>query len=183
MAFKIQLIGIESVTQLSDIAIRAYRDHYLHIWKNDNADWYINRCFTIEALTIELNDPKNAFYLIYDDGELLGFLKLVHDAPLVLPSHSDIIDSTLVSKCLYLERIYFVKKAVGKGLGEKVFQFTQELAQKMGYTLIWLSAMDTSIKPIQFYERMGFVIESTKKLNFEHIKDDMRGMVVMKKSL
>ena len=43
--------------------------------------------------------------------------------------------------------------------------------------------MDTSIKPIQFYQRMGFVIESTKKLNFEHIKDDMRGMVVMKKNL
>ena len=169
-------IGVESVEMLSKLAQKAYRDHYLHIWKNDNADWYVNKCFLVEPLTQELNEPNNKFYIISENEKPLGFLKLVLQYPL---SINDKIEPNM----LYLERIYFIKEAVGRGIGEQTMQLAFQKAAEWAYNGLWLSAMDSSLKPIAFYKRMGFEIVATKQLDFTQIKDEMRGMVLMKKAL
>ena len=174
--YNIQNIGTESVALLSDVATHAYTDHYLHLWKNNNADWYINKCFTIEVLTAELNDPNNVFYIVFEDEKPLGFFKIVLSNPL---SINDIFEEN----ALYLERVYFIKEAVGKGLGEIAFNLALDTARRLNKKIIWLTAMDSSIKPIAAYKRMGFEICGTKQLDFEQIKDEMRGMVIMKKTL
>ena len=174
--YNIQNIGTESVTLLSDVATHAYTDHYLHLWKNNNADWYINKCFTIEVLTAELNDPNNVFYIVSEYEKPLGFFKIVLSNPL---SINDIFEEN----ALYLERVYFIKEAVGKGLGEIAFNLALDTARRLNKKIIWLTAMDSSIKPIAAYKRMGFEICGTKQLDFEQIKDEMRGMVIMKKTL
>ena len=174
--YNIQNIDIESVALLSDVATHAYTDHYLHLWKNNNADWYINKCFTIEVLTAELNDPNNVFYIVFEDEKPLGFFKIVLSNPL---SINDIFEEN----ALYLERVYFIKEAVGKGLGEIAFNLALDTARRLNKKIIWLTAMDSSIKPIAAYKRMGFEICGTKQLDFEQIKDEMRGMVIMKKTL
>ena len=174
--YNIQNVGVESVALLSDVAIRAYTDHYLHLWKNNNADWYINKCFTIEVLTDELNDPNNVFYIVFENEKPLGFFKIVLSNPLS-------IESIFEENALYLERIYFIKEAVGKGLGEIAYNFALDKAQRLNKKIIWLTAMDSTIKPIAAYQRMGFEICGTKQLDFEQIKDEMRGMVIMKKTV
>ena len=174
--YNIQNIDIESVALLSDVATHAYTDHYLHLWKNNNADWYINKCFTIEVLTAELNDPNNVFYIVSEYEKPLGFFKIVLSNPL---SINDIFEEN----ALYLERVYFIKEAVGKGLGEIAFNLALDTARRLNKKIIWLTAMDSSIKPIAAYKRMGFEICGTKQLDFEQIKDEMRGMVIMKKTL
>jgi diamine N-acetyltransferase len=176
-------IGIQSVEILSNLAQKAYRDHYLHLWKDNNADWYINKCFLIAPLTQELNNPNNKFYIIFDNEKPLGFLKLVLNHPLSEGVPADSINDKIEPKMLYLERIYFVKEAIGKGIGEKTMQLAFQKATEWDYHGLWLSAMDSSIKPIAFYKRMGFEIIATKQLDFNQIKDEMRGMVVMKKML
>ena len=174
MNFNIQPIGIESVDLLLNIAQQAYLDHYKHLWKDNNPSWYIQKCFTIEPLLLELSDPNNAFFLIFKEERLVGFLKLIMTYPLILDGFEE-------QNALYLERIYFIKEAVGQGLGDKICHFAIEKAQKLDKKLIWLAAMDSSLKPIAFYERMGFEICGRKRLDFEQIKDEMRGMVVMKR--
>ena len=71
----------------------------------------------------------------------------------------------------------------GKGLGEIAFNLALDTARRLNKKIIWLTAMDSSIKPIAAYQRMGFEICGTKRLDFEQIKDEMRGMVIMKKAL
>ena len=181
--YKIQNVDIESVTLLSDVAIHAYTDHYLHLWKNNNADWYINKCFTIEVLTAELNDPNNVFYIVFENQKPLGFFKIVLNNPLLPHSVRSDKDGISEENALYLERVYFKKEAVGKGLGEIAFNFALDTARRLNKKIIWLTAMDSSLKPIAAYKRMGFEICGTKELDFECIKDELRGMVIMKKTL
>ena len=179
--YKIQNIGIESVALLSRVAIQAYSDHYLHLWKNNDADWYINKCFTIEVLTAELNDSDNIFYIVFDDEKPLGFFKIVLSNFLLPQGVRNEKDGIFEENALYLERIYFIKEAVGKGLGEIAFQFILDKARRLNKKIIWLTAMASSMKPIAAYKRMGFEICGTKQLDFEQIKNEMRGMVIMKK--
>lgn len=178
----IQKIGLESASILSSIAIQAYRDHYLYLWQDNDATWYVQRCFTTEALSQELKNIQNAFFLIYDHHNLVGFLKLVCQHPL-----PDCCMGNYVSRnpndYLYLERIYFLKSAVGKGLREQVMAFVKDEALKVNASYIWLSAMDSSTKPIKFYQKMGFSICGTKHLDFPLIQAGLNGMVVMKMSV
>ncbi|MEJ8801606.1 GNAT family N-acetyltransferase [Pontibacter sp. H249] len=157
---------------LQDIAINSYGDHYLYLW-HDGGMWYINRCFSDDALKKELEDENAAFFLIYAEEELVGFLKL--------NLHKE-MDSYTAAEAMELERIYLLKSASGKGLGRMVLNFTRQYAQKLGKKVIWLKAMDSS-KSVDFYEQNGFTKCGTYTLDFEAMKEEYRGMYVMKLEL
>ena len=169
-------IQIKSITSndaalLSKTAIKAYSDHYLHLWY-DNGEWYKQRCFTETVLKDELNDSNNLFFLAYADGEPVGFLKLRINAPLESEPGKDAME---------LERIYLTRAASGKGIGKALVELSFSIAKEHNKQLIWLKAMDSSAGPIAFYKKMGFVQCGTYHLNVEQMKSALRGMVIMKK--
>lgn len=158
--------------ELQDIGIRSYLPHYTHLWKADGVDWYMRRCFADEVLQFELSDPNIEYYIAQAEGQNIGILKLVLHKPLP--------DSN-IENALYLEKIYFVKEWTGKGVGRKLIEFVFKRAKKLKRVCVWLMAMDTSEKPVAAYKRAGFVIHSRTRLDFEKMKEEFRGMVVMKK--
>ncbi len=66
---------------LSEVALKAYADHYLHLW-DDRGKWYIKKYFSVERLEAELKDENAVFFLAYCNDSPVGFLKLNIDAPL-----------------------------------------------------------------------------------------------------
>jgi diamine N-acetyltransferase len=162
---------LADVSELRDIGIRSYLPHYAHLWKTGGIDWYMNRCFSDEALQNGLSDSNIEYYIISDEEQTVGILKLVLQKPL--------IDSE-VENALYLEKIYFIKEWTGKAAGRKLIQFTLKRARELNRECVWLKAMDTADKPILAYQKAGFVIHSRTKLDFEMMKEEFRGMVVMK---
>ncbi|MFD2247082.1 GNAT family N-acetyltransferase [Pontibacter ruber] len=157
---------------LQDIAINSYGDHYLYLWY-DGGMWYIDKSFSDSALKKELADPNAAFFLIYDAQELVGFLKLNIDKAL---------EGYTEAESLELERIYLLKKASGKGIGRAVVDFTVAFARERNKRVIWLKAMDSS-QSVNFYEQNGFVKCGTYQLDFEAMKEEYRGMYVLKREL
>src|SRR6476660_6981654 len=96
---RLQKIAITDALLLSDIAIKAYSDHYLHLWF-DNAEWYLDNCFSISSLQNELADANALFYIIHFNEEPVGFLKLNMDAA---------FEEYLSKDAIELERIYLRK--------------------------------------------------------------------------
>jgi diamine N-acetyltransferase len=166
-------IGVADVSALSEIAVRAYCDHYKYLWY-DEGKWYIDKSFSEENLLHELQDANAWFFLIYNYKELIGFLKLNVDAP--LPDEENI-------NGLELERIYLARSATGKGIGKKIIDFMIKIAKEKSKKLIWLKAMDSSKDVVEFYKKMGFEICGTAHLNFEMMKPECRGMYMMRKLL
>ena len=169
---EVRKLEAKDAALLSQVAIKAYSDHYLHLWY-DGGKWYINKCFTVEALTAELNDTNAAFYLALYDSAPVGFLKLNIDAPL---HEKD-------KNALELERIYLNKEATGKGIGSLLMRLTIKIAQENNKELVWLKAMDTSGDSIAFYEKTGFTITGTYTLPYPLMKEELRGMMIMEKVL
>src|SRR3954454_2854126 len=131
---EIKRIGAANVKLLSAVAIRAYSDHYLHLWY-DKGEWYISKSFSVKNLLRELEDANARFYLIYFNEEAIGFLKLNIDA--FLENEQD-------ANALELERIYLTKAASGKGIGKRVLDFVFKIAKEQNKKNIWLKVMDTS---------------------------------------
>lgn len=169
----ISKISAADAALLSATALKAYNDHYLHLWY-DNGEWYKQKSFTESVLKEEVLDSNNLFFIAYADDEPVGFLKLRMDA---------VLETDLNKDAMELERIYLTKAASGKGIGKALVDLSVAVANDHNKQLIWLKAMDTSTGPIAFYEKMGFEICGTHHLNFERMKEELRGMVIMKKDL
>lgn len=173
MNIRLQKIAVTDVTLLSDIAIKAYSDHYLHLWY-DNAEWYLNESFSVSTMEKELSNANALFYFIYFNEELAGFLKLNVDAG---------FEKYTADLALELERIYVRKAASGKGVGEFVMRFVFDFAVSKSKKIVWLKVMDSSAGPISFYKKNGFEICGTFQLDFPVMKEELRGMYIMKKFL
>jgi diamine N-acetyltransferase len=158
---------------LSEVALKAYADHYLHLWY-DSGEWYMHKCFTEQQMLAELNDSNTAFYLASYNEAPVGFLKLNIDAPL---------DGEENKNALELERIYLNQEVTGKGIGKELVRLTFEVARENNKEIVWLKAMDSSDESISFYKKMGFETIGTYILPHQLMKEELRGMVIMKKEL
>ncbi len=179
-------VNKNDIPLLSSIAKRAYSDHYPPIW-HDAGAWYMQTMYNETQLASELEDNNAVYYLIYQDNTLYGFIKLKIDYPLSIGQaglafgHGKGSDMAL-DNALYIDRIYFVKEATGKGLGQYCFDVITEFAKSKGKDALWLMAMDTS-DALRFYEKQGFQYCGTWSLDFEMMKEERRGMVIMYKRI
>ncbi|MDO6390331.1 GNAT family N-acetyltransferase [Pontibacter sp. BT731] len=163
---------LADLTDLQNIAIEAYNDHYTYLW-HDGGAWYLNRCFSEEALRDDLANPNASYFMIQYQDEPVGFMKYNKDK--ALEGYTD-------AECLELERLYLVDRASGMGIGKWAVDFTVQYALESGKRVVWLKAMDSS-RSVDFYEQNGFVRWGTDELDFEQMKEIYRGMVIMKRDI
>jgi ribosomal protein S18 acetylase RimI-like enzyme len=169
---RIEKISVSEVEKFSDIATRAYFNHYRHLWY-DEGEWYAHKCFNIKQLSEELSDTKNKFFFAILDENLVGFLKLRPENQMIGQEGNG----------FEIERIYLTTEATGRGVGRKLMEFAIEMAMQQSKDYAWLKAMDSSQNAIRFYESLGFKICGTSLLDFEQMKTEYLGMVAMRRNL
>ncbi len=171
------LLTTADAPALSEVALHAYRDHYLHLW-HDAGEWYMQHSFAIDQLTTELADLNARYFMVNLNSEPVGFLKLNLDK--ALPDSDTTTHSEANS--LELERIYLVKEATGHGVGQAAMRFVETMARERSKQTLWLKSMDTG-PALGFYERMGFYPHSTQRLTFPQMKQELRGMIVFQRAV
>lgn len=68
----LQKLELKDALLLSEAALKAYADHYIHLWY-DEGKWYMEKYFSVERLENELKDENSVFYLAYYNSSLLVF--------------------------------------------------------------------------------------------------------------
>jgi len=164
-------ITLDDVELLRSVALQSYNEHYLHLW-HDKGEWYIEQSFSVQQLSLELQDSNARFFLVYDDAIPVGFIKVNINAPI-----------NEVHNALELERIYFIKQAVGKGLGSLAVNYVFDIAKSLKKEIVWLKVMDSSHAAMFFYQKMGFKTCGTYVLPYERLQEELRGMYIMQKQL
>jgi GNAT superfamily N-acetyltransferase len=135
------MITIEKATLsdaaiLSNLAKAIYQENYLHLWLPGGADWYMNQyAYPAHQMEQELADANNAYYLLLDDQEPVGYLKLVLSSNLAGYHPTDALE---------IERIYLLENRKGKCLGKKMMQLAMDTALALNKKVIFLKAMDSS---------------------------------------
>ena len=164
--------SIEDIPALLKVSNQSYRENYRYLW-HDNGEHYIEDNFNSKSFELQLKDKNVALFLVLEDDQPVGFLKLNIDSGYADHNASDTLE---------LERIYLIKSASGRGLGKKVFDFVSTFAQKKNKKCIWLKCMDSG-NALKFYKREGYDIITPWRLNLPFVKDEFRGMHVMMKKL
>jgi GNAT superfamily N-acetyltransferase len=168
---EIKNISADAAAELSALAKTIYKEHYLHLWNEGGAEWYMaEHAYPTAKLEAELADESNEHYLVTIDGLPAGYLKL-------RSKYAD--DDTGME----LERIYLRRSATGKGIGRKLMELADNMAAREGKKWIYLKAMDSSLDAIGFYRTMGYEQCGTYTLPFSLMKKEYRGMVVLRKEI
>lgn len=156
-----------------EVGIKAYNQHYLHLWPNENSKPYIESSFTLEVLAKEESDNNTILYLIQLNGKAVGIFKITLNSKL---------DVYTQQEALYVDKIYILNEFSGQGIGEKILQFVQLRAEAMGKKIIWLDTMQKG-PALHFYLKNGFKIHSETNIIFDTVIPEESLMWVMTKEL
>ena len=173
---EIKKIDSASAEALSSLAKNIYVHHYAHLWKPGGMDWYMNEfAYPVSKIISELENKNCLHYVAYINNIAIGYLKINIDAA---------IEAGDIKEGIELERIYIDTTAVNKGLGTYLMNFVFDIAKSYQKKYIFLKAMDTATKAMQFYTKMGYALVGSFRLSdttFHLMKEEYRGMYILKK--
>lgn len=138
------LKDLETLQQISE---ETFYDTFAAQNSEKNMRDYLATAYVPEKLTKEMNNPHSAFYFIYDDAQVAGYLKVN-----VLTAQSE----NMSADHLEIERIYVRKSYQKKGFGKALMDYAIDLAKAQHKTFIWLGVWEKNENAIGFYEKVGF---------------------------
>ncbi len=166
-------VNLVDQERLYNLMKRVYPSAYAHFWKDD-CSWYLSQIYSKENLEQELSDANSMYYFVHYNDETVGILKLIKNCQYP-PLASE--------KGFKIHRIYLDPSVQGKGVGNALMDYAQEVAIAQKHSLIWLDAMDKHAQAQQFYKKLGFQKTEKQRLDFPLLHDEHRPMWFMHKML
>jgi len=173
MEIKFEAVSNETSQLYCKLGIKAYKEHYLHLWKNNDPTPYIEESFTIDVVRHELKDNLSSLRLIYQGNTAVGILKLIKDAP-VAPHIS--------KETVLLEKIYILNKFSGKGIGSLALGWVEKYCLNSNKQVLWLETMQKG-PALKFYLKNGYHILKEKQLKFDQVLEKQKPMYVLMKKI
>ena len=171
MSILMKKCTVEDLDILRRLSIETFYQTFAHLNTDEDMAEYLENAFNESKLRSQLSNENSAFYFLYADKRLTGYLKL-NEAP----SQTDINDS----ESLEIERIYVSKEFQGTGLGRCLMEHAINIAIERRKKYVWLGVWEKNEKAIRFYERNGFNKIGTHKFV---IGDDVQTDYIMRRDL
>ncbi|MCL6601652.1 MAG: GNAT family N-acetyltransferase [Paenibacillus sp.] len=148
MTVKIKKCSLEDLQILQQISIETFIDTFKDQNSPENMKACLERSFNSRKLERELSNISSAFFFIYFNELLAGYLKVnINDAQ----------SEQMGDESLEIERIYIRNKFQGKGFGKYLLNKAVEIATIQNKKMIWLGVWELNTNAIAFYKNMGFV--------------------------
>lgn len=165
---EIQKVTLRDINQLQQIGRQTFLETFSEKNSEENMNKYLEKGFSIEKLTAELNDHNAEFYFAILNHDVIGYLKLNSGK-----SQTELKDEG----ALEIERIYVLKAFHGKHVGQLLYDKAIQLAKEKNVSYVWLGVWEENPRAISFYKKNGF-IEFDKHLF--RLGDDEQTDIMMK---
>ena len=150
----------EDCDTIVDLGRKTFVETYAEVTYNGVLEAYIEKKFSPEIITAELNNPHAWFYIGFVDEVPVAFTKLRNDRKAKGLEQNNVLE---------IERIYVLKEYQGVKVGKEMMDRCKAIATQEKYNIIWLQVWQRNNKAIQFYQKAGFVIYETT--TFSYSKD------------
>ncbi|MBN2981081.1 GNAT family N-acetyltransferase [Cohnella algarum] len=171
MTITIKRCMLDDLVLLQEVGAETFNETFEDQNSPENMKAYLEKAFDLNQLEKELSNPSSAFYLIYSNEELAGYLKVNDD---------DAQTEMMGQDSLEVERIYIRKKFHKQGLGKYLLNKAMDIAAERNKAKIWLGVWEKNENAIAFYEKMGFVRTGAHSF---HMGDEEQTDFIMTKKL
>lgn len=145
---KIKNATLNDINQLQKISRQTFLETFSAGNSEKNMKEYLEKNFSIEKLSTELENECSQFYFAELDNNIIGYLKLNYGE-----SQTELKDD----KALEIERIYVLKEFHGKKVGQLLYNKAIQIAREMNSDYVWLGVWQENTRAITFYKKNGFV--------------------------
>lgn len=145
---EIKKVMLNDIEQLQKISRQTFSETFSAGNTEENMEMYLDKEFSLEKLSAELNDKNAEFYFATENNKVIGYLKLNFGQ-----SQTELKDN----KALEIERIYVLKEFYGKKVGQLLYDRAIQIARQKNADYIWLGVWEENLRAIRFYKKNGFV--------------------------
>jgi diamine N-acetyltransferase len=171
MSINIIRCNHEDLDVLQVISIETFNDTFKEQNSPKNMKAYLDKAFNTKQLKSELSNDSSAFYFIYSDDKLAGYLKInINEAQ----------SEKMTDESLEVERIYIRKDFQKEGLGKHLMNEAIKIALLRNKKIIWLGVWEKNLKAIEFYKKNGFVQTGVHSF---HMGDEEQKDLIFKRAL
>ena len=167
----IRKVSLSDLIQLQKIGRQTFYETFAALNTEENMSAYLEKGFSIDKLTAELNDKDSEFYFASIDNNVIGYLKLNFGQAQTELKHDNALE---------IERIYVLKEFHGKKVGQIFYDKALEVARQRKVDYVWLGVWEENPRAISFYKKNGF--EELDKHIFV-VGDDEQTDIMMKLTL
>ncbi|WP_053218293.1 GNAT family N-acetyltransferase [Virgibacillus senegalensis] len=148
MTYYLNKCTLEDLRKLQEISYETFNETFKHQNSPENMKAYLEKAFNLKQLEKELSCPNSAFFFVYSEGEVAGYLKVnINEAQ----------TEAMGEESFEIERIYIKNNFQGHGLGKYLLNKAIEIAKECGKKKIWLGVWEKNEHAIAFYKKLGFV--------------------------
>ncbi len=146
--YQLERVVLSDVEILLDFAKSQFIAFFEQYNTKENLDFYVNKAFTIEKVTSEINNIDSEFYFAKQNSEVIGYLKVNF-----ANAQTELQDET----SLEIERIYVLKEYQGKKLADLMLAKAIEIAKNNNLNYLWLGVWKKNSPALRFYEKNNFI--------------------------
>lgn len=146
---KIRLAEEKDAQLLAELGRETFHDAFVEnpLMPQDDLQLYMKSAFTVEQITLELEDPKTMFFLAEIEGEAVGYAKLERDVT---------TKGVTGKNPIKLKRLYNKQKFIGFGIGASLMKHCLEESAKLKHDTIWLTVWQHNLSAQNFYHKWNF---------------------------
>ncbi|HEX3232934.1 MAG TPA: GNAT family N-acetyltransferase [Gemmatimonadales bacterium] len=145
--FTVRLAGPADAGQLSELAVRTFRDTYAEQNRPENMVRYLAEHFSPEHQGEELADPAMATVVAEEGSRLIGYAQLRAGNPPACVPGTDRLE---------VSRFYVDRPWHGRGVAQALIRATVAEAARRGARTLWLGVWERNPRGIAFYRKCGF---------------------------
>ena len=139
----------EDRSLLVDIAQKTFIESHGLSAKKPDIDFYVKEKCSVTFFEEELKDPANIYHIVYHQGEVAGYSKIILNCV-----HSNIQMKNITK----LERLYLLKDSYSLNIGRELLNFNIQLSKKNNQAGIWLFVWKENHRALHFYLKNDFKI-------------------------
>ncbi len=145
---EIKKASLADLNKLQDIGKQTFCETFSVDNTEEDMENYLDKSFSIDKLTSELNNQNSEFYFATLHSKVIGYLKLNYG-----PAQTEVKDQ----QSLEIARIYVSKEFHGKQVGQLLYDKVVQIAKQNNLDYLWLGVWEKNLRAISFYKKNGFV--------------------------
>lgn len=137
---------VEDIAKIQEIANITWPITYGEILTKEQLDYMLDLIYSNEAISKQIQNKEQLFYLISDSESVIGFIGIEHN-----------YKNKAITK---IHKIYLLPETQGKGYGKIVFEEIGKMAleNNSNELLLNVNRFNTALN---FYKKLGFEIKET----------------------
>lgn len=144
----IEKVTSEKICILQQIATKSFFDTFLEFNSQEDMDAYLQNNLSIEQLTKEFSHPQSEFFLVKNNQDYVGYIKL---------NYGMAQNEFQQDNALEIERLYVLKQYHRQQIGQALFNYAMAVADAKFVDYVWLGVWEHNQKAIAFYQKNGLV--------------------------